>query len=72
MTPERYQEALKDAIAFTAEANRLSQLACPIDSDRPIFSTYMSDAKRKSMTWVEGLRYVIQQRSVGLQSVDDR
>ena len=52
MTPE----------AFVKEANRLLALACPTPEAEPFFNRHMAVAKGLRMTWVEGLRYVIEQR----------
>lgn len=64
MTPEQYEKALSDAQSFTRDANRLFKQACPNDEDRSTFQYHMLEAKRKGMTWVQGLRYVVEQRKI--------
>ena len=58
-TPSMPSISLLPPREFSARANELLQLACPIKEDTPFFNTHMAQAKSKGMTWVEGLEYVV-------------
>lgn len=62
MTRERYKTPDGEVSAEFSRVCQLFQEALPSPADRLLFDCLMNEASSLGLNWVDGLRYVVEQR----------